>query len=79
MSQGNNITAIKHFESASFDFNAEYILCFNYPHVFNPHIVHEPGPQKGGHWYYKKVQIIILIFDKVYVCTTYFCIIALCM
>ena len=41
-------------------------------------LVHEPGPQKGGHWYHKKVQIIIVIFDKVYVCTTYFCMIAVC-
>ena len=42
-------------------------------------IVHEPGPPKGGHWYHKKVQIIVVIFDKVYVCTTYFCMIAVCM
>ena len=42
-------------------------------------LVHEPRPWKGGHWYHKKVQIIIVIFDKVYVCTTYFCMIAVCM
>ena len=43
------------------------------------HIVHEPGPPKGAHWYHKKVQIIVMIFDNVYVCTTYFCMIAVCM
>ena len=43
------------------------------------HIVHELGPIKGGHWYHKNVQINIVIFDKVYVYTTYFCMIAVCM
>ena len=43
-----------------------------------PSIVHEPGHPKGGHWYHKKVQIIIVIFDQVYVCTTHFCMIAVC-
>ena len=36
-------------------------------------------PQKGGHWYHKKVQIIVVIFDKVYVFTTYFCMITVYM
>ena len=42
-------------------------------------IVHEPGPPKGGHWYHKEVQIIIVILDKIYICTKYLCMIAVCM
>ena len=35
------------------------------PHL-SPQFVHERGPQKGGHWYHKKVQIIFVIFDKLH-------------
>ena len=42
-------------------------------------LVHEPGPRKGDHRYHKKVHIIIVIFDEVYICTTYFCMLAVCM
>ena len=41
---------------------------FSSPSLSSPYtiLVHEPGPPKGGHWYHRKVQIIAVIFDKVY-------------
>ena len=46
--------------------------CHIYSHYVVTRLNHEP--QKEGHRYHKKIQIIIVIFDKKYICNMLLCI-----